>query len=90
MTIVEASPIACTLTSGAYKARLAWIGALNKDALRKYTRRDLVLELSYAPEARERVREIAARMQAGDVRPCPDTCAWNGGCSYPSICREEG
>jgi hypothetical protein len=40
--------------------------------------------------ARERVREIAARMRSGDVRPCPDTCAWNGGCSYPSICREEG
>jgi ATP-dependent helicase/DNAse subunit B len=39
--------------------------------------------------ARERVREIAARMRSGDVRPCPDTCAWNGGCSYPSICREE-
>lgn len=40
--------------------------------------------------ARERVREIAGRMRTGDVRPCPDTCAWNGGCSYPSICREEG
>jgi RecB family exonuclease len=40
--------------------------------------------------ARERVREIAGRIRTGDVRPCPDTCAWNGGCSYPSICREEG
>jgi ATP-dependent helicase/nuclease subunit B len=40
--------------------------------------------------ARERVAELAARMRAGDVRPCPETCAWNGGCSYPSICREEG
>ncbi|MEA2437345.1 MAG: hypothetical protein QOF65_1901, partial [Thermoleophilaceae bacterium] len=39
--------------------------------------------------ARERVREIAGRIRSGDVRPCPDTCAWNGGCSYPSICREE-
>jgi RecB family exonuclease len=39
--------------------------------------------------ARERVREIAQRIRTGDVRPCPDTCAWNGGCSYPSICREE-
>jgi RecB family exonuclease len=39
--------------------------------------------------ARERVREIVARIRSGDVRPCPDTCAWNGGCSYPSICREE-
>jgi hypothetical protein len=40
--------------------------------------------------ARERVREIAGRIRGGDVRPCPETCAWNGGCSYPSICREEG
>jgi ATP-dependent helicase/DNAse subunit B len=39
--------------------------------------------------ARERVREIAGRIRTGDVRPCPETCAWNGGCSYPSICREE-
>jgi hypothetical protein len=39
--------------------------------------------------ALERVREIAGRIRSGDVRPCPDTCAWNGGCSYPSICREE-
>jgi ATP-dependent helicase/DNAse subunit B len=40
--------------------------------------------------ARERVRSIAGRIRGGDVRPCPETCAWNGGCSYPSICREEG
>jgi ATP-dependent helicase/DNAse subunit B len=39
--------------------------------------------------ARETVRELAGRMQAGDVRPCPETCAWRGGCSYPSICGEE-
>ncbi|MFL5884417.1 MAG: PD-(D/E)XK nuclease family protein, partial [Thermoleophilaceae bacterium] len=40
--------------------------------------------------ARTRVGELAARMRAGEVRPCPESCAWNGGCSYPSICREEG
>jgi ATP-dependent helicase/DNAse subunit B len=39
--------------------------------------------------ARERVCELAGRMSAGEVRPCPESCAWNGGCSYPSICREE-
>ena len=22
-------------------------------------------------------------MRTGDVRPCPDSCAWNGGCSLP-------
>jgi hypothetical protein len=64
MTIVEASPIACTLAPGAFKDRLAWIAALNKDALRKYARRDLVLELSYALEARERVHELVRNEQA--------------------------
>jgi hypothetical protein len=64
MTIVEASPIACTLTPGAFKDRTAWIAALNKEALRKYQRRDLILELSYAPEARERVHEMVRNEQA--------------------------
>jgi ATP-dependent helicase/DNAse subunit B len=39
--------------------------------------------------ARERVLELAGRMRAGEVRPCPETCAWNGGCAHPSICRVE-
>jgi hypothetical protein len=64
MTIVEASPIACTLAPGAFKDRTAWIAALNKEALRKYQRRDLILELSYAPEARERVHEMVRNEQA--------------------------
>jgi len=64
MTIVEASPIACTLTPGAFKDRTAWIAALNKEALRKYQRRDLILELSYAPEARDRVHEMVRNEQA--------------------------
>jgi ATP-dependent helicase/DNAse subunit B len=40
-------------------------------------------------EARDAVREVLERMRAGDVRPCPDSCAWNGGCSFPAICRHE-
>jgi ATP-dependent helicase/DNAse subunit B len=39
--------------------------------------------------ARERVVELAGRMRSGELRPCPETCAWNGGCSHPSICRVE-
>ncbi|MEA2444481.1 MAG: hypothetical protein QOJ12_1773, partial [Thermoleophilales bacterium] len=39
--------------------------------------------------ARELALELAGRMRAGDVKPCPKTCAWKGGCSYPSICRVE-
>jgi hypothetical protein len=63
MTIVDASPIACTLAPGAFKDRLAWIAALNKEALRKYARRGLVLELSYALEARERVHQMVRNEQ---------------------------
>jgi ATP-dependent helicase/DNAse subunit B len=46
---------------------------------------DAVLE-----EARDAVREVVDRMREGDVKPCPGSCAWNGGCSYPAICRHEG
>ena len=28
-------------------------------------------------------------MRAGRLGPCPDSCAYRGGCSYPSICRVE-
>jgi ATP-dependent helicase/DNAse subunit B len=37
--------------------------------------------------ALERIRETDALMRRGELRCSPDTCAWNGGCSYPSICR---
>jgi ATP-dependent helicase/DNAse subunit B len=40
-------------------------------------------------EARGAVREVLERMRGGDVTPCPSSCAWNGGCSYPEICRHE-
>ena len=36
-----------------------------------------------------RIRETDARMRAGELRACPDRCDWNGGCTYPSICRSE-
>ena len=35
------------------------------------------------------VRATDARMRAGELAANPDSCAWNGGCSYPSICRCE-
>lgn len=58
MTIVELPPVACTLASGALTDRLVSIATLNRDALQKYERRDLVLELTYALEAREHVHEM--------------------------------
>jgi len=64
----ESAAIACTLTPGDYKARLASIDELTRDALRSQTRRDLELELVYAAEAAERVREM--------VRKERDCCAF--------------
>ena len=63
MSIVEAAPIACTLTPGEHKDRVSWIAALNRDALRDHRRRDLVLELRYAAEARARVHEMVRSEQ---------------------------
>jgi RecB family exonuclease len=40
--------------------------------------------------ARRTVQEVVTRLKTGDVRPCPGTCAYRGGCSYPAICRSEG
>lgn len=41
--------------------------------------------------ARERAVELACRLRAGEVRPCPSTCSWKagGGCTYPAVCRVE-
>lgn len=63
MSITDAAPIACTLTASEFKDRLAWIGTLTRDFLRSYDRRDLVLDLRYAPEARDRVREMVRNEQ---------------------------
>ena len=39
--------------------------------------------------ARERIADSAARMARGELRCTPETCRYDGGCSYPSICRAE-
>ena len=59
----EAKPIACTLTTNDFDSRLAWIAELTRDALREHRRDDLVLQLTYAPEAACRVREMVRREQ---------------------------
>jgi hypothetical protein len=61
MTRPALPPIACTLAPGDYRTRLAWLAALARDALRGFRWRDLVLELRYAPEAVERVREMVRK-----------------------------
>jgi hypothetical protein len=39
--------------------------------------------------ARERIRETVAAIRAGELGCKPDSCAYRGGCSYPSLCRCE-
>jgi ATP-dependent helicase/DNAse subunit B len=39
--------------------------------------------------ALERIRETDTRMRGGQLCARPDSCDWNGGCKYPSICRSE-
>ena len=52
-----------------------------------------VLEHEEVRELLERAariaREIAAQAAGGELEARPSSCAWRGGCSYPSICRCE-
>lgn len=57
----EPPPIACTLRPGDFRERVAWIVGLNRDALRSQRRDGLRLELTYAPTALDRVREMVSR-----------------------------
>ena len=61
--LVEGPPIACTLGAGDFKARLAWIAALNAASLRAERQDGLRLELTYAPEARGQVLDLIRREQ---------------------------
>ena len=60
----DQQPIACTLTAGDLRDRLAWIAALNRDALRGYDRADLTLRLRYAPDVVQQVRKLMRQEQA--------------------------
>ena len=63
MTISPSAPppIACTLAAGNFKERLTWIADLNRASLRNHCRDDLRLQLTYAPEAIDQVREMVRR-----------------------------
>jgi hypothetical protein len=60
----DQQPIACTLTAGDLRNRLAWIAMLNRDALGGYDRADLTLRLRYAPQAAQQVWELMLQEQA--------------------------
>jgi hypothetical protein len=38
-------------------------------------------------ESRAIAAKAAADLRAGRITPCPDRCAYNGGCAHPGICR---
>jgi hypothetical protein len=57
----ETPSISCTLASPELQARLEWIARLNAQALCEHHRNDLRLELIYASDAVESVREMAER-----------------------------
>ena len=53
---------------------------------------DVVPEADFAERtgwAEGSIAAAAERMRTGDLASCPDSCAWRGGCSHPSICRVE-
>jgi hypothetical protein len=57
------TPIACTLAPEEYKSRVASIGDLARGALRSHARGDLELQLVYAADAAEEVREMVRKEQ---------------------------
>ncbi len=58
------APIACMLRPGDYRERLAWIAELARDGLLGVSRKDLHLELRYAPHLADRVREMVGKEQS--------------------------
>ena len=59
----DAAPIACTLQPGDYKERLAWLAELAREGLLDVSRKDLRLELKYAPRVADRIREMVRKEQ---------------------------
>jgi hypothetical protein len=57
----QAEPIVCCLAAGEYKDRIVWIESLAQRALHCYARDDLVLRLSYTPDAVADVRKMVER-----------------------------
>ena len=62
--IATETPIACTLDTGSFKERVAWIADLNARALTSSRRHGLALTLEYRPAARDDVRILVRGEQA--------------------------
>ena len=65
-------------------------GVVREDVPGRYVNGDVSDELTL-DERLEGAREVAAKaaadLRAGRIEPCPDRCAYNGGCAHPGICR---
>ena len=65
-------------------------GVVRDDVPGRYVNGDVSDDLTL-DERLEGAREIAAKaaadLRAGRITPCPDRCAYNGGCAHPGICR---
>lgn len=65
-------------------------GVVRDDVPGRYVNGD-VSDAETLDERLEAAREVAARaaadLRAGRIQPCPDRCAYNGGCAHPGICR---
>ena len=57
-------PIACTLTGSSFQERIAEIGQLMRDGLRRFDRQGLDLNLHFAPDVAGRVREMVRKEQS--------------------------
>jgi hypothetical protein len=60
-------PIACSLGAADYRERIRWIADLNRGSLLTDRQDDLRLELTYAAQAAEQVRQLVQR----EARCCP-------------------
>lgn len=61
MTTSQETPIACALTGGNFRDRIAWIAELARESLQGYEQYDLMLELRYDLDAAERVGEMVRK-----------------------------
>jgi RecB family exonuclease len=68
-------------------------GVVRDDVAGRYVNGDVVDEDLFASrleDSRAVAAQAAADLRAGRIKPCPDRCAYNGGCAHPGICRAEG
>ena len=96
MGMTEQPPVVCSLSTDEYQSRIAWIEDLTLRALQSHVRDDLVLLLSYAPEAAPEVRARSrrhssrARARMGERLPSCAHAEWASGPTGACLLRKIG